>query len=178
MPGSDDPDTQRVKAITALICSYGWSLNDFLIAFYSSKDPSVARQRGSCLAKSDGARFAPEDLLNLWFKYCPLSSRGHLESAVMDRASKIIINEADKACNLDSLHIPMTQVEADDLDQEFLLAKLQTIYTETLPYLWLLLFTIITSWNRSEKKKGKPADCKEQRAIHVKHFATSHWHHY
>ena len=170
MSSSTDPDTQRVKAITGFIGSLGWSLNEFLIVFYSSKDPFISSQRGSCLAKSD----ALGDLLNLWFKHCPSSSWGRLESAVMDQASKIIINEADKACDLDSLRIPTTKVEADDLDEEFLLAKLQTIYTKTLPYLWLLLFTVITSWNRSEKQKGKSADCKEKRAIHVMCFATSH----
>jgi len=143
------------------------SLNDFLIAFYSSQDPSVSTQRGCCLAKVDGSRFAPEELVNLWFEHCPANSRGYLEGVVIKQAGKILIRETDKACKMDSLSVPTTKIEADDLDEKFLLAELEGVYRETLPYLWLLLSTIATSWNRSEKQKQEPSIRKESRARFV-----------
>lgn len=173
MAAIDDSKTRRVKETSTFIRSQGWSLNNFLIAFYSSQDPSVATHRGHCLAKSDGFRFAPEELIDLWFEHCPSNSQSYLESVVVDRAGKIIIRETDKACRLDSLCVPTTKLGADDLDQQFLLSKLEGVYTETLPYLWLLLNIIITSWNPSEKRKKEPSTCKQDRARFVESLLWS-----
>jgi len=175
MSTDDDSKTRRVKEITAFISSRSLSLNEFLIAFYSSQDPSVSAQRGCCLAKSDGCRFAPEELINLWFKHCPSKSRSYLESVVVDRAGKVIIRETDKACKLDSLSIPTTKLGADDLDQDFLLSKLEGVYTETLPQLWFLLNLIVTSRNRSEKQKDEACASKETRARFVEFFLVFLW---
>lgn len=164
---SDDTKTRKVKEVTNLIRSQSWSFNDFLIAFYSSSDTSIATQRGSCLAKSDGARFAPEELLGLWFDHCPSGSQQYLEHVIVDRASQIIVKETDKACALKSLRVSTTSVEADDLDEDFLLPKLEIEYTGTLPHLWYLLNTIIASSNRSEQQKQQVAASKEMRAIFV-----------
>jgi hypothetical protein len=119
------------------------------------------------LAKGDGCRFAPEELIDLWFEHCPVNSRSYLEGVIIKRAGNIIIGETDKACRMDALCVPTTKIEADDLDEEFLLPKLEGVYRETLPYLWLLLNTIVTSWNRSEKQKQEPSTCKESRARFV-----------
>ena len=166
---TDDSKTRRVKEITTFIRSHGWSLNEFLEAFYSSQDPSISAQRGCCLAKSDGSRFAPEELIDLWFKHCPSNSRGYLESVIIDRAGRIIIRETNKACKLDSLCVPTTKLGADDLDQEFLLSKLEGVYTETLPHLWLLLNMVTTSWNYSEKRKKEASVGKQSRARFVEY---------
>ena len=174
MAATDDSNTQRVKEITTFIRSQNLSLNEFLLAFYSSQDPSISKQRGCCLASSDGSRFAPEELIDLWFKHCPQSSRGSLETVIVDRAGKIIIGETDKACKMDSLCVPATKIEVDDLDEEFLLPKLEGIYRESLPFLWLLLYTIATSWNRSEKQKKEPSACKESRAKFVEFLLQFH----
>lgn len=126
------------------------------------------------MAKGDGCRFAPEELIDLWFEHCPANSRGYLEGVVIKQAGKIIIRETDKACKTDSLSVPTTKIEADDLDEEFLLSKLEGVYRETLPYLWLLLNTVVTSWNRSEKQKQEPSACKEDRARFVESLPQFH----
>ena len=163
----NDSKACKVKEVTNLVRSQSWSFNDFLIAFYSSGDTSIATQRGSCLTKNDGARFAPEELLGLWFDHCPLGSQDYLEHVIVDRASRIIVKETDKACALKSLSVSTTSVEADDLDEDFLLSKLETEYTGTLPHLWHLLNTIVTSSNRSEQQKQQVAASKETRAAFV-----------
>jgi len=167
MATTDNSKTRRVKETTEFIHSRNWSLNDFLISFYSSTDSSIAAQRGSCLTKSRETRFAPEELINLWFDHCPRSSLPYLEHVIVNRASKIIIKEADKACGLKSLSVPTTSVTADDLDESFLLSKLETEYTRTLPLLWFLLDAVITSSNRSEQQKQQAAAGKETRAKFV-----------
>jgi hypothetical protein len=172
MATADNSKTRRVKEITEFIHSRGWSLNGFLINFYSSTDSTVATQRGCCLAKSSGSRFAPEELVNLWFDHCPQSSRPYLERVIIDRASKIIIKETQKACEKESLQVPTTSLEADDLDEDFLLARLETDYAETLPHLCFLLNAVITSKNRSEQQKGEVASSKEDRAKFVE-FSSS-----
>lgn len=164
---TDGSKTRRIKEIIAFIRSRNSSLNEFLIAFYSSQDPSISMQQGCCLAKGDGCPFAPEELIDLWFEHSPPNSRGYLEGAVVRRAGKILIRETDKACKLDSLSGPTTKIEADDPDEEFLLSKLEGVYRETLPCLWLLPNTIVTSWNRSEKQKQEPSACKENKAQFV-----------
>ena len=151
----DDSKTRRVKEITEFIHSCNWSLNEFLINFYLSTDGSIATQRGCCLAKSDGARFAPEELVNLWFAHCPQSSRPYLEHVIVERAGKIIIKETQKACKKDSLQVPTTSLKADDLDKDFLLAKLEQEYTETLPHLCFLLNAIMTSKITLSSKRGR-----------------------
>lgn len=170
MATTDDSKTRRVKEITAFIQSRSLSLNEFLIAFYSSQDLSISTQRGCCLAKSNGSRFAPEELIELWFEHCPQKSRSYLESVVINRAGKVIIRETDKACKMDSLCVPTTKLEADDLDEQFLLSKLEGIYTETLPHLWYLLNVIVTSWNNSEKRKQEECASKQSRARFVEFF--------
>lgn len=163
----DNSKTRRVKEITEFIRSRNWSLNDFLINFYSSTDCSIATQRGCCLTKGEGARFAPEELLNLWFDHCPQGSQSYLEHIIINRASKIIMKETQKACEKEFLQVPTTSLEADDLDTDFLLASLEGDYTETLPHLCSLLNTVITSKNRSEQRKGEAASSKEDRAKFV-----------
>lgn len=167
MANIDDSKTQRVKEITAFIHSKGFTLNEFLIAFYSSQDVSIKRQRGCSLTKREQYQFSPEELLDLWLKHCPSNSQGYLKSVVVDRAGEIIIKETSKACKLDSLRVPTTKIEADNLDKDFLLAKLEDVYKEALPSLWMLLNMIATSWNSLEKKKDEPSVLKESRAKFV-----------
>ena len=166
MPGSDSK-AHRVKEVTELIRSQNWSFNDFLIAFYSSDDISIATQRGRCLTKSDGARFTPEELLDLWVDHCPAGSQPYLEHVIVDRASRIITKETDRACASKSLSVPTTSVTADDLDENFLLPKLEAEYIGILPHLWFLLNAVITSSNRSEQQKHQAAASKEVRAKFV-----------
>ena len=174
MATTDDSKTRRVKEITEFIHSRGWSLNEFLVNFYSSTDGSIATQRGCCLSKRDGARkFAPEELVNLWFAHCPQSSQPYLEHVIMDHASKIITRETRKACKKGSLQVPTTSLKADDLDEDFLLARLDQDYTETLPHLCSLLNAIITSKNRSEQQKGEAAISKGDRAKFVEFLFSS-----
>ena len=168
MATASDSKTQRVKEIIAFIRSQNLSLNEFLTAFYSSQDPSLSRQRGCSLTQSKGSRFTPEDLIDLWLTHCPPGGWSYLEGAIINRAGNIIIRETDKACKLDSLRVPTTKIEANDLDEGFLLAKLEGEYRETLPYLWMLLTIITTSWNRSEKWRDKPSASKESRAKFVR----------
>jgi hypothetical protein len=130
------------------------------------------------LAKSDGSRFAPEELIDLWFEHCPANSQSYLEEHHHQACREDHHRETDKACKLDSLSVPTTKIEADDLDEEFLLSKLEGVYTETLPYLWLLLNAVVTSWNRSEKQKEESSACKESRARFVEFyfgFALPFW---
>jgi hypothetical protein len=164
---SNNSKARRVKEVIELICSQNWSFNDFLIAFYSTDDTSIATQQGRCLTKSDRARFTPEELLGLWFEHCPPGSQGYLEHVVVDRASRVITKEADKACTSKSLCNPTTSVASDDLDENFLLSKLETEYPGTLPHLWSLLNTVITSSNWSEQQKQQAAASKEMRAKFV-----------
>lgn len=171
---TDNSKTRRVKEVTELIRSQKWSFNNFLIAFYSSSDASIASQRGRCLTKVDGARFAPEELLDLWLDGCPSSSQGYLERVIVDRASRIIIKETDKACALKSLSVSTTSVKADDVDEHFLLSKLESVYTATLPCLWFLLNAIVASSNRSEQQKQEAAASKEMRARFVESMLSCH----
>jgi len=173
MATNDDSKTLRVKEVTELIRSQNWSLNDFLIAFYSSNNTSVATQRGCYLTKSDGARFAPEELLRLWIEHCPPSSKGYLEHVIIDRASRIIIKETDNARASKSLSVSTKSVTAADLDEDFLLSKLETEYIGLLPHLWFLLNAIVTSANRSEQKKHQAVAGKEIKAQFVE---TLHFH--
>jgi hypothetical protein len=167
MASSDDSKTRRVKAVTECIREEGFSLNEFLVEFYSSKDPFLSHQRGCSLAQSPGCQFAPRQLIDLWFEHCPQSGQRPLENTIIDWAGQIIIKETDRACKSKSLCVATTKLEADDLDRDFLLAKLERVYNELLPWLWLLLFTVVTSWNRSERQKGELAACRERKATHV-----------
>lgn len=122
------------------------------------------------MTKNDGARFTPEELIDLWLEHCPTRSQGHLEHVIIDRASRIITKETDKACALKSLCISTTSVTADDVDDNFLLSKLETTYTEILPHLWFFLSAVITSSNRSEQQKQQTGAGKEMRAKFVESF--------
>lgn len=122
------------------------------------------------MAKSSGSRFAPEELIDLWFEHCPSGGQSYLESVVVKHTVNDIIRETDKACKLDSLHVPMTELGANDLDQQFLLSKLERIYTETLPHLWYLLNIVIASWNCSEELKKEACASKQSRATFVEFF--------
>lgn len=168
MPGTRDSQARRIKEVTGFVRSQNWSLNDFLLAFYSSGDTSIATHRGRCLTKVDGARFAPEELVDLWLQHCPSGSQNYLEHVIVERASRIITKETDKACALKSLCVSTTSVKADDLDDQFLLSRLEPIYTTILPCLWFLLHAVITSSNRSEQQKQHAAAGKETRARFVK----------
>ena len=164
---------ERVKEITSFIRSKDLTLNEFFIAFYSSQDPSISKQRGQCLTLRKGSQFAPEELIDLWLKHSPSKSRPYLEGVVVDRAGKIIIKETDRACQLDSLCVPTTKIEVDNLDEDFLLSKLEGVYRATLPYLWSLLNAVVTSLNRSEKRNDEPSTCKEARARFVAYLSLS-----
>lgn len=173
MAATENSQTWRVKEITEFIHSRNLSMNEFLIAFYSSEDPSISGHQGRCLAKRDGPHFAPEVLMDLWCQYCPPNSRSYLETAIVNHASKIIIKETNKACKLDSLCIPTTKLGANDLDQQFLLSQLEGIYVETLPHLWCLLTSVIISWNPSEKRKNEQSSHKQSRAVFVEFSLVS-----
>ena len=167
MAAVEDSRTRRVKEITEFIRSRNWSLNDFLVNFYSSTDSSITTQQGRCLTKSDEARFTPEELIDLWFEHCPQSSRPYLEHVIVDRASRVIVKETHKACQKETLQVPTTSLEADNLDEDFLLSGLEKEYFETLPLFCFLLNAIMLSKNRSEQRKGEVAASKEERAKFV-----------
>ena len=170
---ASDSKTQQVKEITAFIRSKDFTLNEFFIAFYSSQDPAISTLRGQCLALRKESKFAPEELIDLWLKHSPSKSRPYLEGVVVDRAGKIIIKETDRACQLDSLCVPTTKIEVDNLDENFLLSKLEGIYRATLPHLWRLLDSIVTSLNCSEKRNDEQSVCKETRARFVAFLSLS-----
>lgn len=167
MSSANNPEAQRVKQVTELIHSQHWSFNDFLIAFYSSKDRSIATQRGQCLMHRDGERYAVGQLLDLWWENCPSASKSDFKHVIINHAARIITKEANKACAMDSLYIPTTSVTASDLDEGFLLSKLQPLYETTLPFLWLLLHSVIASPNRSEQRKQQTSVQKGTRTTFV-----------
>ena len=171
---SEDSKTCRVKEITDFISRHNLTLNDFLISFYSLQDTLVSAHRGCCSTKSDGAQFAPEVLIDLWLKHCLLKSQDYLKSIIVDQASRILVKETNKACRLGSLHILTTKLTADDLNEDFLLSKLETTYTETPPLLWMLLTFLITLWNSSEQWRREPSACKEGRVKHIESLPRLH----
>ena len=63
----------KVKNVLKAVSHNKWeSLNEFLLAFYSSKDDAIASQVGSSLRyNGEGRRFFPEALLDVWLEVLP-----------------------------------------------------------------------------------------------------------
>ena len=63
---------EKIQNATQGIKDAGWgSMNQFLLAFYTSDNPEVLQQSHSSLSYTKGQSFAPEKILDAWLKNGP-----------------------------------------------------------------------------------------------------------
>ena len=63
---------EKIQNATQGIKDAGWgSMNQFLLAFYTSDNPEVLQQSRSSLSYTEGQSFAPEKILDAWLKNGP-----------------------------------------------------------------------------------------------------------
>ena len=67
-PSSQQRRVEKINGILEALPENGWrSLNDFLVAFYTSNDARIHQQAASSLTYHAGKRFAPEVILDHTF---------------------------------------------------------------------------------------------------------------
>jgi len=63
---------EKIHRVTDALKTNGWrSVNDFLLAFYTSNDPIVSQQARRNLSYTAGQSFAPEKILDAWLDHGP-----------------------------------------------------------------------------------------------------------
>ncbi|KIM71540.1 hypothetical protein PILCRDRAFT_16981 [Piloderma croceum F 1598] len=155
---------EKIHGVTDALKTNGWrSVNDFLLAFYTSNDPIVSQQAQRNLSYTAGQSFAPEKILDAWLDHGPSGeSRDQLHLAITRKAAKIMIKETDKAYHQDELRISSSKLDIPYLTTEFGLKKMLVLYQTVLLCLWLLLSTILAAQNDYEKKTGREKEGKEE----------------
>jgi hypothetical protein len=155
---------EKIQNATQGIKDAGWgSMNQFLLAFYTSDNPEVLQQSRSSLSYTEGQAFAPEKILDAWLKNGPTgNSRDQLHLAITRKTAAIMVKETDKAYHRDELCISSSQLDIPYLTTEFGFKKMASMYQTIRPCLWLLLSTILATPNDYEKKQGKEKEGKEE----------------
>lgn len=155
---------EKIQAVLQAVKDHNWrSLNDFLLAYYSSNDAEIAQQAGRNIAYTEGKRFAPEQIIDSWLDTAHGETKRQLEMMLTRKAAGILVEESSRACHKPALKLPASKVETSYLSTDFALSKLATIYQTMLPCLWLLLMTLLTAPNDYERKHGKEKKGKDTR---------------
>lgn len=166
---------QKIKGVLSAIDTYKWeSFNDFLLAFYTSKDQDVRHQASRSIAYTPGQRFAPETILDIWLDRATSDTKHHLHRIITERAANIMIAESTRACRHDALQVPSSKINIPYLSTDFGLKHLAAMYQTLLPCLWLLLTMLMTASNDYETKTGREKENKDSRASSVSAICSSH----
>lgn len=165
---SQEQRVQKIKHVLSAVSQARWgSFNEFLLAFYTSQDPEISRQAGTCLGYKEGQSYAPERLLDAWLKKTSGESRNHLEEVIVRKAGDVLVKESDRALRDPELRVPATEATIPRLTSDFGLKRVATIYQTLLPCMWLLLITLMTATNTYEQKFHREKLNKEVRATQV-----------
>jgi hypothetical protein len=166
---SDARHVEKIQNATQGIKYVGWaSMNQFLLAFYTSDNPEVLQQSRSSLSYTEGQAFALEKILDAWLKNGPTgNSHDQLQLTITQKTATIMIKETDKAYHWDELCISSSQLDIPYLTTECGLKKMASMYQTTLPCLWLLLSTILAAPNDYEKEQSKEKEGKEEMILRV-----------
>ena len=90
---------RRVKKINktrqAILDNKWHSVNEFLIAFYSSNDSAIVHHSARSLVYEEGKSFLPREMLNLWQNRCKLKPQ--FNQVVPEKAAEIVVTESSPA---------------------------------------------------------------------------------
>lgn len=155
---------EKIQAVLQAVKDNNWrSLNEFLLAYYNSKDVNIAQQAGRNIAYTDKKRFAPEQLIDSWLSSSHGETKRQLELTITRKAAGILVQESTRACHEDRLKLTSSKVDTAYLSTDFALSKLANIYQTLLPCLWLLLMTLLSAPNEYERKKQREKRQKDTR---------------
>ena len=165
-PTSQTRRVEKINGVLAAVKANNWtSLNDFLYAFYSSNDPDISRQAGTCIGYKEGRTYSPEKLLDIWMQRSTSDSKPHLKEVITKKAGAILVEESSKAISDPRLRVHSTGATIPRLTTDFGLGKLAEIYQSLLPCMWLLLSMVLMAENNYERKNHRPKQNKESRAF-------------
>lgn len=143
----------KLSSTVAKISSEGWkSTNEFIEAFF--REPKFAAQS---FRYQEGTKYFPVTVLDIMEKSIP-SGEGvrAFSTAVSQKAASIMVEESTAAFRSDSLRVPANSVTIPHLTTKFGLGAILTLYRNTLPCLYTLLFALLTASNDYEKKAKTP----------------------
>lgn len=157
---------EKINKTRQAILDNKWrSVNEFLIAFYSSNDPAVVHHSARSLAYEEGKSFLPREMLNLWQTRC--KSKPQFNQIVAEKAAEIVVQESTRALRRPELHLDTADFDLD-VSTNFGLSPLQKIYQTTLPCLFTILVALLTAKNEYEHRRRTVKLGKEDMAFRVR----------
>ncbi|TBU40577.1 hypothetical protein BD309DRAFT_1046122 [Dichomitus squalens] len=159
---------EKINGVLKAVTDNHWkSLNDFLIAFYTSRDKAIFTHSQRTITFSCNKVFPPERLLDAWLDSATGDTAHELRRTPIRKATDIMVEESTRACTNPSLHLSSTGIDVSDLKDNMLLGQLAKTFQTLLPCLWLLLMTLLTAANAYEKKTRKVKVDKDPRVSRI-----------
>ncbi|KAI0739876.1 hypothetical protein C8Q80DRAFT_1274908 [Daedaleopsis nitida] len=160
---SDSPQAARLRklhTVTSAVSESGFrSVNDFLLAFYTSKNDDIIQQAHSNLRYSPCAAFGPEKITG--------ESRRQLHLAITRKAADIMVEESTKAYQHENLRISASGIDIPYLSTSFSLTAIWELYQTLLPCLCLLLHVLLSAPNHYERDHGVEKQGKGEMVVRV-----------
>ncbi|KII93848.1 hypothetical protein PLICRDRAFT_171553 [Plicaturopsis crispa FD-325 SS-3] len=155
----------KIKGVTSAIEDHGCkSVNDFLLAFYTSQDAVVVQEAYQNLAFTNGKAFPPEKkILVAWLEHGHTGdSRRELHHAITRKTADVVVKESTAAYHKDALCLSSSDIDVQFLTADFGLNKIMDVYHTLLPCLWFLLAALLTAPNDYERWNGRKKQGKEE----------------
>ena len=157
----------KINHVLLAIKAQNWSVNKFLIAFYTSEDNRIRAQACHNLTFEDGTRYGPKLILDAWLANTPKDSRSRMEMALTQKVAGIVVEESTKAYGHPDLHRPSTQAKTDDFRSDFSFTSMAAIYQSFMPCLWAILTALVMAENNYKRWQGRTKVANELRASKV-----------
>ncbi|KAI1790167.1 hypothetical protein LXA43DRAFT_523935 [Ganoderma leucocontextum] len=167
-PSSQARRVEKIKGVLTAIKANNWnSFNEFLLAFYSSTDPTVSAQAHRSLAYTKDKAFPPEQILDAWLAGTHGESRQQLQLTLTRKTADFVVHESSRACKDSTLQLASTTVDVESLTTNLALKRLASLFQTLLPCLWLLLISLLTATNVYERKHKTTKLGKDERAARI-----------
>ncbi|KAF8984622.1 hypothetical protein BDQ17DRAFT_1336157 [Cyathus striatus] len=154
---------EKVTAAIEVLHDIGYrSPNEFVLAFYHSEGHAA-----QALRYQENASYIPSSILQAWSQNSPKESRNHLNSAITQAATDIIVAELLKACRDPTLQLSAAGITVPFLTSDFGLDQIKCSYDTLLPCFTILLSSVITATNDYEHKKNTEKIGKDVMAIRI-----------
>jgi hypothetical protein len=143
------------------------SVNEFLVAFYSSENPIILDlARRSLQYREDHPNsFLPRRILPLWLKLSSITGENQIRVLLTEQVATSVKDECNRAIRINDLRLDL---EDDRLAAGLsILSKLYNRYQELLPCLCLILSTTLLASNKYELSKKTAKQGKDETAIRV-----------
>ena len=157
----------KINCILSAIKEQNWSVNKFLIAFYTCEDERIRAQARRNLTFEDGTRYGPKLILEAWLANTPKDSRAWMAMTLTQKVAGIVVEESNKAYRHPDFHRPLTKVKTEDFRADFAFLSMAELCQSIMPCLWALLMALVIAENDYERKKSLVKVGKELRARKV-----------